>query len=114
MLCYAVDEFSAMTRSDNISYENIETTADLFGELLDQTFLIVYNEMVFRQYSLKNYNTNRPRGRLNIEKSYATGVIGKGQINCNVFSFNIDNQLNQAVKAGFLSLLNFGDKNVLS
>ena len=113
MLCFAVDEISYMTQH-NISYEDIHTTADLFGKLLHETFFIVYNEQMLRQYIRKNYDTNRPRGRLNIERSYISGVLGKGQLNCDVLKFDINNIYNQAIKAGYLSLLNFGVSSLLS
>lgn len=105
MITYCVDELKYFDDA-NIKYEELKGTHDLLATLLNNAFDIVYRDGYIKTYSKSEIITDKPRGRLNIPKSIISGAAGKGRINCEVYSLDTNNKLNQIMKAAFTVLIN--------
>lgn len=110
-LCYAIDELELL-QNNRINFEDIEGVHDLLATLLINTFEPVYKNGYLKVYKRKEIVTDRPHGILNIPKSIRTGAYEKGKLVCSVDCLDINNELNQIIKAAFNVLID--SNNVVS
>jgi 5-methylcytosine-specific restriction endonuclease McrBC regulatory subunit McrC len=104
MVCYCIDELQYFKPS-YIDHEELNGTHDLLAALLTKSFEVLIKNGYIREYNKNSIVTDRPRGNINIPKSIQTGSYGKGKLNCNVTNFDMNNKLNQVIKAAFSILI---------
>lgn len=104
MVSYCIDELANFKDAD-INYERVNCLNDLLAELLCKSFEALYKNGYLKEYRREQLITSKPHGSLDIPKSIETGSIYKGNIACKVNSLNIDNKLNQVIKAAFSILI---------
>lgn len=104
MITYTIKELSYF-KLDDIDYEDIESTNDLLGVLLCKAFRVVLEHGYLNEYIEKEIETDHPHGKINVEKSYATGAINRGKMICTVHELNINNAYNQVIKASINILI---------
>lgn len=98
MIKYCVEELEYFDDKD-ISYDNIKCTDDLLAEMLIKSLEKIVENGYIKRYIPTEIETKRPYGMINIKKSFQTGVYSKAALICNVDRFDINNQINQVIKA---------------
>ena len=104
MISYCIDEL-AKFKDANINYEKVNCLNDLLAELLCKSFETLCKNGYLKEYRREQLVTNKPHGSLDIPKSVETGSLSRGNIVCKVNNLNIDNKLNQVIKAAFSILI---------
>lgn len=108
MLAYAIDNIIDLDIG-KIDIENISGTNELLAILLDTAYKNLLNSDLETDYHTNELVSDRPYGRLNIEKSYKTGVISQGKIFCDINTEDINSIYNQVIKATFNTLINYNE-----
>lgn len=91
---------------DNIvDFEEINGLYDILATLLNIYFDELYNRGYLKNYERQTILTDRPKGKIDIVKSYTTGVIYTNRMYCSVDNITIDNKYTRIIKAAFVCLL---------
>lgn len=104
MVAYCVEELKYFDES-LIDYESLSGTHDLLAVLLCKSFEYLYRSGCLRQYNKKTIVTDKPRGKIDIQKSKQQGLYQQGKLICTITKLNMDTELNRIVKAAFYVLI---------
>ena len=104
MICYCVDELKYFSE-DLIQQEEIKGTHDLLAQLLINSFEILYRNGYIKRYRQETIVTDKPYGKIDIPESIRTGNYEQGKLVCIVDTMDINNKLNQIIKAAFTVLI---------
>lgn len=88
-----------------VDFEEINGLYDILATLLNVYFEDLYARGYLKNYERQDVLTDRPRGKMNIAKSYNTGVIYRNKVYCKVTNITIDNKYTRIIKAALVSLL---------
>lgn len=104
MICYCVDELKYFNE-DLIEQEEIKGTHDLLAQLLINSFEILYRNGYIKKYRQETIVTDKPYGKIDLAESIRTGNYAHGKLVCTVDIMDINNKLNQIIKAAFTVLI---------
>ena len=97
-LSYCVDELEPIANK-NIGYEKVSNLLDLLGTLLVESFSLAYKDELYNNEVFINDILDNPYGRINWAESFTQGVYPTGKLDCNIIKHNINNLVNQTIKA---------------
>lgn len=104
MLAYSVDFINDLDTGD-IDIEDTNGTNELLATLLCITYERLLNTELETDYHSIEMLSDKPYGKLNIIKSYKTGVISRGSLFCDINTEDINSIYNKVIKAAFNILL---------
>ena len=110
MLAYCPEELKYFNEA-LISYEKIGSTHELLAILLCKTFELLKYNGYFRDYDIKQINTNKPYGSIDLAHSIQTGIYMQGKISCKVYVLDTTNIYTQIIKKALLLLLKTNNKD---
>ena len=108
MLCYTPDELQYM-ESGQIHFENVQGVDDLLAALLCNSLDIWERNKMLREYKLEEKKTDKPKGRIDFIKSYASGSIANGKLVCRYHKLDNDTDPNRVIKLALSSILKYGN-----
>ena len=104
------ENFMEYLRDDAIDYENVKGLYDLLATILNISFDTVVKFGYNKQYEEHEVSTNKPRGKIDVAKSYKTGAAIKGKMVCHISELTIDTQANQIIKLAFELLMKVSNR----
>ena len=105
MIAYDIVSLSDLDPG-KISYENDVTGSnDLMATMLCEAYEFIQNDLD-KEFTSRELLSDRPYGKIDLEKSYKTGVISRGQLYCDVNTEDNNSIYNQVIKATFKLLRN--------
>lgn len=104
MLMYAVEELRCIKIRD-IEYESFKALNDLYASILITSMQIVLGKWLNQGYSRIESVTNKPKGKINIEKSIKNGYLQRGLLDYIYFKLEVDTAINRVIKLAIKILL---------
>lgn len=99
MIAYDIDSLAYLDPG-RISSEDIDGFKDLLATMLCTSYESLMDDLD-KEFTSTELLSTRPYGRINLEKSYKTGVISRGQMYCDVNTEDNNSIYNQVIKAAF-------------
>lgn len=99
MIAYDIDSLAYLDPG-KISYEDIKGFNDLLATMLCTSYENLMDDLD-KEFTSAELLSTRPYGKINLEKSYKTGVISRGQMYCDVNTEDNNSIYNQVIKAAF-------------
>lgn len=99
MIAYDIDSLAYLDPG-KISYEDIKGFNDLLATMLCTSYENLMDDLD-KEFTSTELLSTRPYGKINLEKSYKTGVISRGQMYCDVNTEDNNSIYNQVIKAAF-------------
>lgn len=112
MLIYCYDEKIDMNDQDieEESIDDFDDILDVLSEAMCNEIRSLIDRGLFKQYNKHQIVTQKPRGRIDIVKSYQTGSIASQKLYCVVNEKDISNEINIVIKTAIQRCLTISRK----
>lgn len=112
MLIYCYDEKIDMNDQDieEESIDDFDDILDVLSEAMCNEIRSLIDKGLFKQYNKHQIVTQKPRGRIDIVKSYQTGSIASQKLYCVINEKDISNEINIVIKTAIQRCLTISRK----
>lgn len=112
MLIYCYDEKIDMNDQDieEESIDDFDDILDVLSEAMCNEIRVLIDKGLFKQYNKHQIVTQKPRGRIDIVKSYQTGSIASQKLYCVINEKDISNEINIVIKTAIQRCLTISRK----
>ena len=107
ILMYAIKELRG-AKLRNIDTEDFKALNDLYAAIMSTSMMYVIQSGVLQEYNRITDVSNKPKGKLDIDRSLKTGSYQRSLMASKYYQLNVDNDYNRTIKLALKILLKYG------
>ena len=110
MLMYIENVYMKLETGES-DLERQDQILNFMADMLINNFEKLIKGGMLQNFKTFEIQTDRPKGRIDIERQIRSGAYACGELRCKVQSLDIDNYLNQIIKLAFVRILKLDQMN---